>query len=60
MENQQEKKSVHRKYSLIKDTFPMDALIELTEITMLGEDNNTKCVYVRETLHKYHIEFQFQ
>lgn len=58
MENQQEKRSVHRKYSLIKDHFPMEALIELTEITMLGEDNNTKCVYVRETLHKYNIPFE--
>ena len=36
----------------------MEALIELTEITMLGEDNNTKCVYVRETLHKYNIPFE--
>ena len=46
MENQQEKRSLHRKYSLIKDHFPMEALIELTEITMLGEDNNTKCVFL--------------
>ena len=52
------KPTKHRKYSLILDKFPMDALLELTEINMLGEDNNTKCVYVRETLRKYNIPFE--
>lgn len=59
MENQKPAKVIrHRKYSLILDNFSMDALMDLTEIAMLACDNNTKCVYVRETLKKYNIPYE--
>ena len=59
MENQKPAKVIrHRKYSLILDNFSMDALMDLTEIAMLSCDNNTKCVYVRETLKKYNIPYE--
>lgn len=51
------KGSLHRKYSLIKDKFSIDVLIELTKVTMMECDNNTKCVYIREILHENGIEF---
>lgn len=49
--------SLHRKYSLIKDKFSVDVMIELTKVTMMECDNNTKCVYVREILRENGIEF---
>lgn len=55
--NTEQKTAKHRKYSLIKEKFSMDVLIELTKITMMACDNNTKCIYIRELLHENNIEF---
>lgn len=54
----EEKNHKHRKYSLIFDKFSEEVLLELTEITMLSCDNNTKCVYVRDTLKEHGITYE--
>ena len=55
--DEKQKQVRHRKYSLIKDMFSIDVMIELTKITLMTCDNNTKCVYIRELLQQHNIEF---
>ena len=56
-EEKEQKANVHRKYSLIKTMFTVDQLIEITKISMMSCDNNTKCVYIREYLNEQGIQF---
>lgn len=54
---EEQKPNIHRKYSLIKSMFTVDQLIEITKISMMSCDNNTKCVYIREYLTNEGIQF---
>lgn len=56
-ENEKKPTNIHRKYSLIKEQFTVDTLIELRKITMMSCDNNTKCIFVRRLLDRSGIKY---